>query len=56
MNIKKNNQNSQSKLSKPVRPLKSCKLSMDDLASLFSREPSEVKKRNSNGLIEISKL
>jgi hypothetical protein len=29
---------------------------MDDLTSLFSRDPSEIKKRNSNGPIEIPKL
>jgi hypothetical protein len=49
-------QNSEARLVKPSRALRSCKLSMDDLASLFSREPSELRKRNSNGAIEVAKL
>lgn len=56
MNKKTFYQTSQAKMIKPTKPLRSCKLSMDDLTSLFSREPSELKKRNSNGPIEVIKL
>lgn len=56
MNKKTFYQRSQASIIRSPKPLRSCKLSMDDMTSLMSRQGSELKKRNSNGPIEILKL
>jgi len=56
MNKKIFYRNNSNKIGHILKPSRSNKLSMDDLTSLISRQPSENKKRNSNDNWESTKM